>query len=116
MEGVVVSLQSHQSHSVCRVLQTVQCLSNTINDRDIKLGTKISPCEHTGALFCPVIMVLSLYLMALCSQQKQDPQAGFSIESLSVCTLDLIEAGTETAATTLRWSLVFLMNYPEVQG
>lgn len=49
-------------------------------------------------------------------QQEKDPLAGFNIEALGVCTLDLIEAGTETAATTLRWGLVFLLNYPEVQG
>ncbi|XP_054861747.1 cytochrome P450 2J2-like [Amphiprion ocellaris] len=48
-------------------------------------------------------------------KNKQDPQAGFNLETLAVCTLDLIEAGTETAATTLRWALVHMMNYPEIQ-
>ncbi|XP_008275705.1 cytochrome P450 2J2-like [Stegastes partitus] len=47
--------------------------------------------------------------------KKEDPQAGFNQETLLVCTLDLIEAGTETAATTLRWALVYMMNYPEIQ-
>lgn len=49
-------------------------------------------------------------------QQEKDPLAGFNVETLGVCTLDLIEAGTETTATTLRWALVYLLNYPEVQG
>lgn len=49
-------------------------------------------------------------------QKKQDPKAGFNIETLLVCILDLIEAGTETAATTLRWGIVFMLNYPEIQG
>ncbi|XP_076735927.1 cytochrome P450 2J2 isoform X1 [Maylandia zebra] len=48
-------------------------------------------------------------------KKKEDPRAGFNIETLLVCTLDLIEAGTETASTTLRWALVFMMNYPEIQ-
>uniref|UniRef100_A0A3B5ASQ2 Cytochrome P450, family 2, subfamily AD, polypeptide 6 n=1 Tax=Stegastes partitus TaxID=144197 RepID=A0A3B5ASQ2_9TELE len=48
-------------------------------------------------------------------EKKEDPQAGFNQETLLVCTLDLIEAGTETAATTLRWALVYMMNYPEIQ-
>ncbi|XP_070688265.1 uncharacterized protein [Pempheris klunzingeri] len=48
-------------------------------------------------------------------KKKEDPQSGFNIETLQVCTLDLIEAGTETTATTLRWGLVFMMHYPEIQ-
>lgn len=57
-----------------------------------------------------------LHNLLYVSQAKQDPQAGFNVETLQVCILDLIEAGTETAATTLRWSFVFLLNYPAVQG
>lgn len=49
-------------------------------------------------------------------QKKEDPQAGFNIETLLVCTLDLIEAGTETTSTTLRWTLVYMMHHPEIQG
>ncbi|XP_056895083.1 cytochrome P450 2J2-like [Takifugu flavidus] len=48
-------------------------------------------------------------------KMKQDPQAGFNVETLLICILDLIEAGTESAATTLRWGLVFILNYPDVQ-
>ncbi|XP_055364387.1 cytochrome P450 2J2-like isoform X3 [Betta splendens] len=49
------------------------------------------------------------------TQKKSDPQAGFNIKNLQICTIDLIEAGTESAATTLRWGLVFMMNYPHIQ-
>ncbi|KAM6962803.1 cytochrome P450 2J2-like [Aplochiton taeniatus] len=48
-------------------------------------------------------------------KRKDDPLAGFNLDCLAVCTLDLIEAGTESSATTLRWALVHLMNYPEIQ-
>ncbi|XP_046905460.1 cytochrome P450 2J2-like [Hypomesus transpacificus] len=48
-------------------------------------------------------------------QRMDDPKAGFNIESLVVCILDLFEAGTESAATTLRWALVYMVNYPEIQ-
>uniref|UniRef100_A0A665TRI5 Cytochrome P450 2J2-like n=1 Tax=Echeneis naucrates TaxID=173247 RepID=A0A665TRI5_ECHNA len=53
--------------------------------------------------------------LAEMEKKKEDPQAGFNIETLLICTLDLIEAGTETAATTLRWGLLFMMHYPEIQ-
>ncbi|KAJ8376314.1 hypothetical protein SKAU_G00068940 [Synaphobranchus kaupii] len=47
--------------------------------------------------------------------KKDDIEAGFNIETLTICTLDMFEAGTETAATTLRWGFVFMMKYPEIQ-
>uniref|UniRef100_A0A667YCA5 Cytochrome P450 2J2-like n=1 Tax=Myripristis murdjan TaxID=586833 RepID=A0A667YCA5_9TELE len=53
--------------------------------------------------------------LAEIEKRKGDPHAGFNTETLTICTLDLIEAGTESAATTLRWALVFMMNYPEIQ-
>ncbi|XP_039666476.1 cytochrome P450 2J2-like [Perca fluviatilis] len=48
-------------------------------------------------------------------KKKEDPHAGFNIETLLICILDLLEAGTETSSTTLRWALVYMMHYPEIQ-
>ncbi|XP_034528912.1 cytochrome P450 2J2-like isoform X2 [Notolabrus celidotus] len=57
---------------------------------------------------------IDVYLTEM-KKKKEDPQAGFNIETLMVCILDLFEAGTESAATTLRWALVYMMHYPEIQ-
>ncbi|KAK3542291.1 hypothetical protein QTP86_021970, partial [Hemibagrus guttatus] len=48
-------------------------------------------------------------------KRKSDPQAGFNIDTLVIAMLDLFEAGTESAATTIRWGLLFMMKYPEIQ-
>ncbi|XP_051731734.1 cytochrome P450 2J2-like isoform X6 [Ctenopharyngodon idella] len=48
-------------------------------------------------------------------KKKSDPEAGFNIEGLVVTCLDLIEAGTESATTTLRWGLLFMIKFPEIQ-
>ncbi|XP_074554756.1 cytochrome P450 2J4-like [Halichoeres trimaculatus] len=48
--------------------------------------------------------------------KNTDPKTGFNLETLLVCILDLLEAGTESAATTLRWALVYMMNFPEIQA
>ncbi|XP_049910045.1 cytochrome P450 2J2-like isoform X1 [Epinephelus moara] len=57
---------------------------------------------------------IDVYLAEM-EKKKEDPEAGFNIETLLVCTLDLIEAGTESSANTLRWALVYMMHYPEIQ-
>ncbi|XP_053709994.1 cytochrome P450 2J2-like [Synchiropus splendidus] len=48
-------------------------------------------------------------------KKKEDPLAEFNLESLGVVVLDLIEGGTETVATAFRWSLLFMMLFPEIQ-
>uniref|UniRef100_W5MRC1 Cytochrome P450, family 2, subfamily N, polypeptide 13 n=1 Tax=Lepisosteus oculatus TaxID=7918 RepID=W5MRC1_LEPOC len=48
-------------------------------------------------------------------KKKDDIPAGFHETNLVICTLDLLEAGTETSATTLRWSLLYMVKYPEIQ-
>lgn len=53
--------------------------------------------------------------LAEMEKRRDDPQAGFNTETLLICTLDLIEAGTESSATTLRWGLAYMINYPEIQ-
>ncbi|XP_018589792.1 cytochrome P450 2J2-like [Scleropages formosus] len=48
-------------------------------------------------------------------EMKDDPEAGFNLETLTICIVDLFEAGTESSSTTLRWGLLFMMKYPDVQ-
>ncbi|XP_029005206.1 cytochrome P450 2J2-like [Betta splendens] len=57
---------------------------------------------------------IDVYLSEM-DKKKSDPQAGFNLETLKFCTMDMIEAGTETSATTLRWGIIFMMLYPEIQ-
>ncbi|KAJ8378492.1 hypothetical protein AAFF_G00239560 [Aldrovandia affinis] len=45
----------------------------------------------------------------------EDPAAGFHQTNLILCALDLFLAGTETTFTTLRWALLFMIKYPDIQ-
>ncbi|XP_030642678.1 cytochrome P450 2J6 [Chanos chanos] len=49
------------------------------------------------------------------AKNREDYAAGFSEENLVMCTLDLFVAGSETTSTTLRWALLYMIKYPEIQ-
>ncbi|XP_066548414.1 cytochrome P450 2J2 isoform X2 [Amia ocellicauda] len=46
---------------------------------------------------------------------QENVDGGFDEETLVFCTLDLFAAGTETTSTTLRWGLLYMIKYPEIQ-
>uniref|UniRef100_F7EJD6 Cytochrome P450 2J2-like n=1 Tax=Monodelphis domestica TaxID=13616 RepID=F7EJD6_MONDO len=47
---------------------------------------------------------------------KGNISSSFNENNLVACTLDLFFAGTETTSTTLRWALLYMAFYPEIQG
>ncbi|NXY14704.1 CP2J2 protein, partial [Atrichornis clamosus] len=47
---------------------------------------------------------------------KDDGSGTFREDHLVACTLDLMVAGTETTSSTLRWALLFMVMYPEIQA
>ncbi|KAM9379333.1 cytochrome P450 2J2 [Phaethornis superciliosus] len=47
---------------------------------------------------------------------KDNGNGIFREENLVACTLDLFFAGTETTSTTIRWGLLFMAMYPEIQA
>ncbi|XP_077306135.1 cytochrome P450 2K1-like [Lithobates pipiens] len=48
-------------------------------------------------------------------QESAKTEKIFDDENLVFSILDLFEAGTETTSTTLRWSMLLMMKYPEIQ-
>lgn len=55
-------------------------------------------------------------LCIIVHQRRKDTEAGFRVENLAYCTLDMFEAGTETVTSTLRWALLNMIKYPVIQG
>ncbi|KAM4606925.1 cytochrome P450 2D17-like, partial [Discoglossus pictus] len=91
----------------------------------------------TQVIFQPQIQMLN-YLRKLISEQQQsfhagytrhlidafilemekakgDKESSFNEKNLVFTPVDLFTAGTETTATTLRWALLYMLLYPEVQ-
>ncbi|XP_077147724.1 cytochrome P450 2K1-like isoform X2 [Ranitomeya variabilis] len=48
-------------------------------------------------------------------EEKPNPQLYFTDENLTTLVSDLFEAGMDTTSTTLRWGLLLMMKYPEIQ-
>lgn len=48
--------------------------------------------------------------------QESGTQSNFHTENLALTAIDLITAGTDTTATTIRWGLLLMSKYPEIQG
>ncbi|KAG8445802.1 hypothetical protein GDO86_010549 [Hymenochirus boettgeri] len=47
--------------------------------------------------------------------EKNDNESIFHNYNLKVLSVDLLGAGTETASNTLRWGLLLMMKYPDIQ-
>ncbi|XP_075693047.1 cytochrome P450 2J6-like isoform X1 [Rhinoderma darwinii] len=43
------------------------------------------------------------------------PKLSFNTENLFMCMVDLFVAGTETTSSTLEWSLLYMMTFPDIQ-
>ncbi|XP_068118116.1 cytochrome P450 2F2-like [Hyperolius riggenbachi] len=48
-------------------------------------------------------------------EEEGSPDSHFTLESLTMTTFNLFIAGTGTTASTLRWLLKFMLEYPEIQ-
>ncbi|XP_069831991.1 cytochrome P450 2K6-like [Dendropsophus ebraccatus] len=48
-------------------------------------------------------------------EEEPNPELYFHDENLTSLVLDLFTAGIETTATTLRWGLLLMMKYPDIQ-
>ncbi|XP_014184970.1 cytochrome P450 2J4 isoform X2 [Haplochromis burtoni] len=56
---------------------------------------------------------IDAFLIEMAKNEEKD--SSFSLSNLHACTMDLFFAGTETTATTLRWGLLYMIYYPDIQ-
>ncbi|XP_072484541.1 cytochrome P450 2E1-like [Notamacropus eugenii] len=54
-------------------------------------------------------------LLVQMEKDKKNQKKGFDLENITVTASDLLFAGTETTSTSLRYGLLLLLKYPEVE-
>ncbi|XP_062987902.1 cytochrome P450 2C8-like [Elgaria multicarinata webbii] len=57
---------------------------------------------------------IDFYLLQM-EKSRNDPNSTYDEENLVHCIHDFFIAGTETTATSLRWTLLLLTNHPDIQ-
>lgn len=74
----------------------------------------------TKALGVDVVQMWCRQVLAVCAALThlfvKPNSSNLREENLVACTLDLFFAGTETTSTTIRWALLYMAIYPEIQG
>ncbi|XP_060623354.2 cytochrome P450 2B4-like [Anolis sagrei] len=58
--------------------------------------------------------LIDFYLLEI-EKRKNDPTSTYDEENLAQIIHDFFVAGTETSATSLKWAILLLANYPDIQ-
>ncbi|XP_073399223.1 cytochrome P450 2K4-like [Dendrobates tinctorius] len=89
-----------------KIQQNIQDLKNFISQCSMNRRSDFDANDITG--------FIDAYLL---KQEQESTKAHtlFDEENLLVTVLDLFGAGTETTSTTIRWGLLLMMKYPEIQ-
>ncbi|PKU28957.1 cytochrome p450 2j2-like [Limosa lapponica baueri] len=59
--------------------------------------------------------LIDFYLIQI-TKTKDDPTSTFNKDNMVQTVVDLLLGGTETTSTTLLWALLYMVQYPEIQG
>ncbi|XP_071666246.1 cytochrome P450 2J2-like isoform X1 [Patagioenas fasciata] len=91
---------AHQS-----IFRNSRLLKSFVKERIDKHKEDWNPSESRDFIDC--------YLQEIA---KDNGNGIFQEENLMACAVDLLLAGTETTSTTIRWALLYMAMYPEIQA
>ncbi|XP_040295195.1 cytochrome P450 2K1-like isoform X1 [Bufo bufo] len=89
-----------------KIMQNIENLIDFIKKNVKKKRLEFNANDITG--------YIDAYLLKQ-EQESTKPETYFHDENLYHSVLDLFDAGTETTSTTIRWGILLMMKYPEIQ-
>ncbi|XP_069087571.1 cytochrome P450 2D15-like isoform X3 [Pleurodeles waltl] len=72
--------------------------------------------EHKATRDPSVVRDLIDAFLEEIEKARDDPKSSFNEDNLPLTTFDIFAAGTETTSNTLRWGLLFMLLYPDIQN
>ena len=58
---------------------------------------------------------VEMYIDKIKEQENKDVEPVFTFDEMNVVLLDILVAGSETVPTTIRWAILYLINFPDIQ-
>ncbi|XP_029139547.1 cytochrome P450 2G1-like isoform X11 [Protobothrops mucrosquamatus] len=92
-------------------------LSRTVSNviSSVVFGSRFDYEDKTFLSLLQMINESFIEMSTPLAQEKGNLSTEFNLKNLVLTTLNLFFAGTETVSSTLRYGLLFLMKYPEVE-
>lgn len=118
-----VENQVNNSKDLIRQLKTTlnpqmsRCLIDSFLIR--KQTDEVQHVLYNSMLFGAMVGVVVVYSISTASTLIQDSgvtDSRYHESNLIQVVNNLFAAGTDTTATTLRWALLFMAKYPQIQG
>lgn len=98
------------------VQRTCRCLPGPTATFGGQESHRLTHCQTESLMSLLLVFQTSEYLVHLYPQDSGNTNNHFHNENLMITVLNLFAAGSETTATTLRWGLLLMAKYPEIQG
>ncbi|KAB0382330.1 hypothetical protein FD755_004247 [Muntiacus reevesi] len=119
--GIAVGVSSPWGQTYEMFSRFLQCLPGPHTQLLGHLGTVAAFAtqqvrQHEGSLGAsgPARDLVDAFLLKM-AKEKQDPNTEFTDENLLMTVVYLLFAGTVTVSTTIRYTLLLLLKYPQVQ-
>ena len=84
-----------------------QMFGEFVNEHVVEPILKNPPKEATT--------FVEMYIDKIKEQEKKDTEPVFTSDEMNMVLLDILTGGSETVPTTIRWAILYLINFPDIQ-
>ncbi|XP_015262508.1 PREDICTED: cytochrome P450 2C29-like isoform X2 [Gekko japonicus] len=111
---LVEELKKTEGHPFDPSIHLSHISSNVICS--VVFGNRFEYEDKEFITFLDLIKKILVLLFSPWMQERENPASEFVEENLTVTVLNLFFAGTESVSTTMRYGLLLLLRYPEIEA